>query len=164
MSCAWSMKTLVVLCASLFFSLPALDPSEHFVSADESMAQNTPSIRADHRPLSCSIEEDLPCTQPLSKWMQNVQISPPLLINWGGNYVRAAVRPDASELCSQSLGGKLRLTNTKCGVRSCSDSTEHIWYWTHLRPHWSIWNHVCCAFIYFFKGVMFKGKMLGLKI
>lgn len=104
--CAWSLKTLVVLRVSLRLSLPALDPSEHFVSADESMAQNTPSIRADHRALSCSIDEDLPCTQPLSKWMQNVQISPPLLINWGGNYVRAAVRPDASDLCSQSHGGK----------------------------------------------------------
>lgn len=93
-------------------SLPPPDPSEHFVTTDESMAQNTASIRADHRALSCSSGEDLPFTQPLSKWMQNVQISPPLLINWGGNYVRAAVRPDASELCSQSRGGKLGLTNT----------------------------------------------------
>lgn len=50
--------------ASLFVSLPLPDPSERFVSADESMAQNTPSIRADHRALSRSSAEDLSCTQP----------------------------------------------------------------------------------------------------
>lgn len=113
--------------------------------------RNTPSIRADHRALSCSSGEDLPFAQPLSKWMQNVRISPPLLINWGGNYARAAVRPDASELCSQSRGGKLRLTNTECAVRSCSDNTGHIWYRTHLRLHQAIWTAAVFAVCGFLK-------------
>lgn len=59
-----------------------------------------------------------PSVSALSECMHNAQVLSLLLINWRGNYIDAAVRPDASELSPESHAGKLSPTNMERVIES----------------------------------------------
>lgn len=72
-----------------------------------------------------------PCISALSKCMHNTQVLSLLLINWRGNYIDAAVRPDASELSPESHAGKLSPTNMERVIESltrAASGLRHTWH------------------------------------
>lgn len=71
-----------------------------------------------------------PCISALSECMHNASVLSLLLINWSGNYIDAAVRPDASELSFWKSRWQIKLD--KHGACNGEFNKSCIWPPTYL--------------------------------